>query len=351
MQPPNAFRRVAVSAAVVAVAALLQPVAPASAQQVLRFHTFVPPVSASFKNVSAWAKKVEKESGGAVKFQMYPSMQLGGKPPDLYNQTKDGVVDISYSIPGYTPGVFPRLEVFELPFVASTTYATSLAATEFYPKYLREEFKDVHPIVFWTPGEQVLHVKGKPIRRLEDLKDRKVRVPSRLVGEMLKELGAIPVGITGANITEAMIRGVVEAMTFPWSIARANKVIDNADTHTIAYTHEVILMMVMNKKSYERLPAAARKAVDANSNFPLARQFAIQWVKDDAPGVARAKKLGHEIIRLSDKERARWRDKAQPVVDQWIAQMTKAGHPAKEMVAEARRLVAKYEKEELRMKK
>lgn len=351
MQTPNAVRRLAVSAAVVAAAVLLQPIAPASAQQVLRFHTFVPPVSASFKNVSAWAKKVEKESGGAVKFQMYPSMQLGGKPPDLYTQTKDGVVDITYTIPGYSPGVFPRSEVIELPFICSTTYVCSLAFTELYFKYFVEEYKDVHPIVFWTPGEQVLHVKGKPIRTLEDLQNRKVRIPSRLVGEMLKELGAVPVGITGANITEAMLRGVVEVMTFPWSIARANKVIDSSESHTVALSHEVILMMAMNKKSYERLPPAARKAVDSNSHYPTARWFATQWVKDDQPGIQRAKKLGHEIIRLSDAERARWREKSEPVVAQWIDQMTKAGHPAKEMVAETRRLVAKYEKEEMEMKK
>ena len=45
-------------------------------------------------------------------------MQLGGTPPQLYDQARDGVADIVWTLPGYTPGRFPRIEVFELPFVA-----------------------------------------------------------------------------------------------------------------------------------------------------------------------------------------------------------------------------------------
>jgi TRAP-type transport system periplasmic protein len=45
-------------------------------------------------------------------------MQLGGAPPQLYDQARDGVADIVWTLPGNTPGRFPRIEVIELPFIA-----------------------------------------------------------------------------------------------------------------------------------------------------------------------------------------------------------------------------------------
>ena len=95
----------------------------------MRLHTFVPAVSRSFKNVTWWAKQVEKKSGGRIKIKLFPSRQLGGKPSELYDQARRGFVDIIYSLPGYSPGRFPRSEVIELPFVSGksprvTSYST-----------------------------------------------------------------------------------------------------------------------------------------------------------------------------------------------------------------------------------
>src|SRR3546814_177304 len=92
---------------------------PAAAQEVaLRIPHFLPPqapVPANF--IAPWAEKVTRESGGRIAFEIYPSMQLGGKPPALYDQARDGVVDIIWTLTGYTPGRFPGTEAFELPFV------------------------------------------------------------------------------------------------------------------------------------------------------------------------------------------------------------------------------------------
>ena len=311
-------------------------------QTTLRFHTFVPPVSSSYKNYVGWLKSIEQKSGDRLKIEAYGSMQLGGKPGDLYNQAKDGVVDVIYVLPGYTPGVFPRSATFELPFMGSSSVAQSQALQEFSGKWLKEEYKDVKPLVFHAATPALFHMKGKPIRTLEDLQGRKIRGPSAEVVTTLAALEANPVGIAGANITEAMLRGVVEGMVFPWAIANANKVIDASDSHTIASMYMPVLIGVMNKRKYDGLPADLRKLIDDNSGMPLAKQFGEQWEKDDEPGIAQAKKLGHEIIELSAAEQARWREKAAPVVKTWIDEMTAKGHPGRQLVDDARALVAKY---------
>ena len=89
----------AVLALGLAVGLLIGPLGstPSLAQEVtLRVHHFLPPPSTTHKDfIEPWARKVEAESGGRIKIEIYPSMQLGGKPPALYDQVRDGVVDTS----------------------------------------------------------------------------------------------------------------------------------------------------------------------------------------------------------------------------------------------------------------
>ena len=119
MKHTNILMTSVVAAAVVAGSLSVAP--SASAQEVtMRLHTFVPPVSRSFKNVTWWARQVEKKSGNRIKIKLFPSRQLGGKPSDLYDQARRGFVDLVYSLPGYSPGRFPRSEVIELPFWAES---------------------------------------------------------------------------------------------------------------------------------------------------------------------------------------------------------------------------------------
>jgi len=193
---------------------------PATAQQVtLRVHQFLParaPVPSNF--IAPWAKKVEADSKGRIKVELYPSMQLGGTPPQLFDQVKDGVVDVVWTLPGYTPGRFPRSEAFELPFIAGNGEQTSQAAWEYYQKHLKDELKDVHIIAVHTHGPGLLHVKGNGVRKLEDMKGLKLRGPSRQVNKLLETLGATPVGMPVPAMPDALSKGVIDGTVVPWEV-------------------------------------------------------------------------------------------------------------------------------------
>src|SRR3546814_17902078 len=114
----------AVSAPLLLAAALLSP---AGAQEVtLRIHHFLPPpapVPANF--IAPWAEKVTKASGGRIAFEIYPTMQLGGKPPAPYDQARDDVVAIIWTLPRYTPGLLPGTQAFDTAFQPPTPDANS----------------------------------------------------------------------------------------------------------------------------------------------------------------------------------------------------------------------------------
>ena len=169
----------------------------AMAQEVtLKLHQFLPAQANVPKLVlDVWADAVEKDSGGKIKVERYASMQLGGKPPELMDQAIDGVADVVWTVVGYTPGRFPQTEVFELPFMMTSPVATSLAFWDMVEADLQnEEYKDVKMLGAWVHGPGVVHtIDG--VSKLEDMKGKKVRGPTRVINDMLAELGAVPVGM------------------------------------------------------------------------------------------------------------------------------------------------------------
>ena len=150
----------------------------AQATTTLRLHHFLPPVSNMHtKMLVPWAKKVEAASGGKLVIQIFPSMQLGGTPPQLYDQARDGVADIVWTLPGSTPGRFPASETFELPFICNRKGAVNArAAQEFGNAFLADETKDVKLLSYWAHDHGLIHSR-KLVANMDDLKGMKLRFP------------------------------------------------------------------------------------------------------------------------------------------------------------------------------
>ena len=152
-----------------------------AAEFTFKIHHFVPPVApAHTKLIKPWADRIEKASNGRIKFEIYPAMQLGGKPPQLVQQVLDGVADIAWTLPGYSPGRFLKHEVFELPFMHTTTHPTNMALQDYMAKH-GDEYKDLKMLMMHVHAGQVFHSKD-PIKTAADLKGKKVRTPTRTGG-------------------------------------------------------------------------------------------------------------------------------------------------------------------------
>lgn len=320
----------------------------AHAQEVtLRIHHFLPAPAPVPKNfITPWAEKVEKESGGRIKVEVYPAMQLGGKPPALYDQAKDGVVDIVWTLPGYTPGRFPGTEAFELPFMPAKAEATSQAAWDFYEKYLKDEFADVHPIAVHVHGPGLLHVKGNGVTKLEDMQGLKLRGPTRQTTALLSALGATPIGMPVPAMPEALSKGVLDGTVIPWEVTTPLKVAELVNTHTDFDSdrglYTAFFIFAMNKAKYDSLPDDLKAVIDANSGRDTSKWVGRVMDEGDAPGIAAAEKAGNKIIKLPPEEVERWKTASAPLVDAWIEEVKAKGYDGKAMVEDAKALIAKY---------
>lgn len=326
-------------------AAALMLASGSMAQEVtMRLHQMLPPqATIPAKAITPWAEAVQEQSGGRIKIELYPAMQLGGAPPALFDQAKDGVVDVIWTVLGYTPGRFPKSEVFELPFLVTNAEASSVAFQRYVEANAMDEFEGVHLIAVHTHGPGLFHTQ-QPVTKLEDLAGMKIRGGSRIISDMLARLGAEPVGMPVPQVTEALSKGVINGTTIPWEVTPSLRVAELVKNHT-GFSGENGLYtqtfaVVMNQGTYDSLPDDLKAIIDANSGVEVARFFGRAMDQGDAAGAKIAMDMGNNIITLDEAETARWREAAQPTIDQWFADMEAAGIDGRALYEQATALVA-----------
>jgi TRAP-type C4-dicarboxylate transport system substrate-binding protein len=335
-----------------AAAALAAPALSGFAQQTvtLKFHTFMAPLSNVWLNMhKAWMDKVTKESGGRIKFEGYPAMQLGGTPVQLYDQAKDGVVDIVWTLPGNTAGRFPRIEVFELPFMMSNAEATSKAYWEYVQTVAADEFKDVQVLALQVHGPGVIHTADKPVKSVADMKGLKLRAPTRQVTKLLGILGATPVGMPLPGIPDALSKGTIGGCVIPWEVVPSVKVHELTKYHAefdpaggALYT--TTFVMAMNKAKYNSLPPDLKKVIDANSGMATSAWLGKVQQGGDVAGRKAASDHGNTIFTVSQAEAQEFRRKSRSIETDWVEDMNKKGFDGKKLLDTAKALIDKHTK-------
>lgn len=313
----------------------------------LKFHSFPPmPANSNAKFVKPWADKVAAESNGEIKVEMYASMQLGGKPPQLADQVREGVVDIIWTVAGYTPGRFPHLEAFELPFMPASAEATSQAAHEYMMTVGSKDLKDYKVLAVHVHAPGTIHTKDTLVKSASDLNGLKMRGPTRVISQMLGGLGATPVGMPVPQVAPSLSKGVIDGMVVPWEIMPSFKLHELTKSHTTLsgdrglYTAPFLLLM--NKAKYESMSDAQKKVIDDNSGMALAKLAGQLWDGFEAPARALAEKAGGEFHELSGAELDEMKAAGATLVDAWIEKANGDGLDGAALVETARSLVAKY---------
>lgn len=317
----------------------------------LKVHHFLPPNStAHAKFITPWCDKIAKESAGRLKCQIYPAMQLGGAPPQLIDQARDGIADIVWTLPGYSAGRFPATEVFELPFVTRTARGSSHALWEYLStnNLLKTEFKDVHIILAHVHDEGQLHLNGHPIRTMADFKGLKFRAPTRQTNKFLAALGATPVGMPVPAVSEALSKGVIDGAMLPWEVVPAVKVQELVKYHSetdpasrALYT--AAFVFAMNKARYDSLPPELRKVIDNNGGAATSEWVGKVWDESAVGARQLAVARGNQFNTIPMAELTKWEAVGQSVVTSWVSEVSAKGYDGKALLKSAEDLINKYD--------
>jgi len=335
--------------AAVAAPAVLRLARGEAAPLTLKLHHFFSSVAgAHARFLAPWARKVEADSAGRIRIDIFPSMQLGGAPAQLFDQARDALADIVFAAPSRTPGRFPKIEVFELPFVPSRRALVNSRAIEDYAAAnLKDEFRDIHPICFSCRDGAVLHAK-RAIASLADLKGLRLHVPSPFAADTAHALGAHGVVMPSPQVPIALAEHVIDGCLDPWDALPSLRLYDSLKAHTDfadGSLSTTTFVLAMNKAAYGRLGGELKAAIDANSGQPAAGMAGAMWDADAAAVAAIVRERGDTVAMLGAEELARWRKLTEPVIAAWLKQIGERRIDGHKLHAAARELVEKYANE------
>jgi TRAP-type transport system periplasmic protein len=305
----------------------------ALAEEELKLHSFVPPTHVIWTDViTPWSQDVARLSNNKLTVRLFPAMQLGGRPPELYRQVVQGITDATFTLPGYTSADFPMMALTELPGTATSADDGTRKLWANFDKFLAREYKDTKVLMLWNSDTASLMSKNKPIRTLEDLKGMKIRTPSAAQSAQLEALGATPIDMPVTQIYNNLDRGVIDASMIPMSAALDFKLIEVAKYFTIdAPLGRSPFLVAMNKARYDKLPADLKKVIDDTTGLQLSLKGAATYDKKNNESLEAAKK-SREVIALSGQERARWVNAFKPMIARKVEEGEKAGLPARGLV-------------------
>jgi TRAP-type C4-dicarboxylate transport system substrate-binding protein len=305
--------------------------------QELRLSTFVPPVHVIYREIlMPWSQDVAKATNGEVKVTLYPSMQLGGKPPELFRQAVDGVVDLVFTLPGYTSPAFPRTGIIELPGLKSDGLIATDMMWDLLDPYLLPDYEGTKVIALWGAEDAGLMSRGKAFRSMDDLKGLRLRAPSAAQAKQIQYMGAVPIAAPITEVYPGLERGTMDGAMVPFTTILDFRLGEVAKGFTISgpIFGRSVFLVAMNKKKYDSLSPAARAAIDKLSGRGLSRKATDVYIKRAAQAVESVRGKA-DVVTLSAAEQQRIGKVLRPIIDEWIKESEAKGVPAREMLRKA----------------
>jgi TRAP-type C4-dicarboxylate transport system substrate-binding protein len=312
----------------------------------LTFHHFLSPKAPPHTEIfEPWARHVEELSKGKLKVEIFPSMTMGGKPNELYNQVRDGSADIVFTIAGYSPGIFPRSEVFELPTMqANNSLNTALVIKENFD-LIKDDFSEVKPILVGVAGSYLLHNVDKKVEKLSDLKGLKLRSPSRTGAWYIEALGAEPVGMPLPDVPQALSKNAIDGAVLPMEIFPPYK-IQQLTKYSIELQNgggfgNSVAVILMNKKRFDSLPKELQDVIEKSAGLDLIEKYGQLMIDLEQPGKDLQVKSGGEIITLSKESSEEFNEVGKKVVKRWVKEINDKGIDGQKIVDAVRASIDK----------
>ena len=302
----------------------------------LKMASFVPPTHVIWADVlTPWAKEIQDKSGGKLTVRGFPSMQLGGKPPELYRQVVQGIADVVFTLPGYTSSDFPMMALTELPGTAESAEDGTRKLWRHFDKFLARDFKEAKVLGLWNSDSDGIMSREKPVRKLEDVKGMKIRTPSAAQAAQIAAMGATPIPMPITQVYNSLERGVIDAAMVPASVGLDFKVIEVAKyyTYNAPLGHSPFLV-AMNSKRYESLSPDLKKIIDDTTGLQMSLKGANLYDRQNKATLEAIRKdPSKELILLSTDEKARWLKNFASLIRTSAEQAEKAGLPGKALAA------------------
>ncbi|VEF46647.1 TRAP system periplasmic protein [Bacillus freudenreichii] len=308
----------------------------------LTYAFFAPAGTFPAVQMEEWKTRLEERTDGKVEVELFPGGALL-EANNMYDGVANGTADIGLTSTSYEPGRFPLLAISDMPSGYANAKSASHVTADLVEKYPPEPLKDFKIITTFATEPAYIQSK-KPIASMKDLKGKQLRIAGALT-PIMEELGAAPVGMSQAEVPEALQTGVVEGYVSSREILKDTKLAEMVGYVTDYPLALNTFIAVMNKDKWDSLPEDVQQVIE-ELNREMTEftgdyldnhvQESIVWSQDTHD---------LEIVKLSDSEKKAWDGRLDAMQEEYVEKIEKEGHPAKEYLEDMRSLIEKYNEE------
>lgn len=316
-----------------------------AAEVTLRLHHFLPAMAPVQRNIfEPWAQEIAEASDGRIEIQIFPSMQLGGKPPQLADQAKGGIADIAWTLPVYTPDRFLLAETMALPFMVTTAEKSSIAMQTLMDEFGTAEYAGLKPLAFHTHAGGKFHMRDAPVVTAADLKGKQIRSPNQSTGQLLSALGAEPVFFPVTDMIVGLSNGVIDGCCLPYEVVPAFKLqeltrFSSEPAPAARGLYSNTFALVMNQGVYDGLPEDLRGVIDNASGHALSRRMGQSFDTFETGGRGVVEKQGNQINEIAAAEVESWRPLVAPIYAEWQKKLDDNGFDGAAVLRRANELL------------
>ena len=313
----------------------------AAAQTTIRVASFTPEGATGVQHVMIpWMEAAAAELGDEVEMVPFWGGALGPNPFDQFDLVRDGVVDVAWVLPGYTPGQFPQLQVTELPFTVESAEEASVVGWRLHEEGLIGGLDGVHVLTVWAPDVTNIHLV-EPVENLEALEGASLRTAGSTQAIFVDEMGGAPQTLGSTEANEAMGRGTIDGQLQGWT---GMKTFGGFAVSNGAYRVPLgasPFLLLINGDLWESLSPEVQEVMTRHGGEALARAGGRAYDEATAAIVAEQEAEGYAVHEASPEDVARYQDDYAEVYDRWVAE-TENGE---EVLAAYRRLIDEYRAE------
>jgi TRAP-type C4-dicarboxylate transport system substrate-binding protein len=210
--------------------------------------------------VKPFVDAVNTEARGQIEIETYFSGALGKDPAEQPRLLLDGTADIAYVVTGLTGNRFADNAIIEMPGLFSNMRESVAVFNHLMAANALQGYDDYAVIGAYVTEPETIH-SNIPITSLNDLKGKRLRVNNPGEAAALEKLGARPVFLQVTKISEAIGNGSIDG-----ALVNPSPLVDYGIKRVATY-HYLLgisgapLMVLMNRKTFNRLPESAQAII------------------------------------------------------------------------------------------
>ncbi|MCB1398001.1 MAG: TRAP transporter substrate-binding protein DctP [Rhodobacteraceae bacterium] len=304
-----------------AVAALMLGAQGAAAETVLRFANFEPPQAVSQAQIfTPWADYIAEASEGRLRIEFYAGGALGPDPRAQLDLVTNGVADIAWVFPFFTPAQFPQTGLAELPMEIPDAVTGTAAMNALFDRGLLHEGLDrVTPLGIFSAPPGIYFMDFEP-QSLDDLRGRRAAASGPIRNQIMENLGLVPVGgVNVGNMAESLSRGTIDVGQMNFTAAHTFRVNDVAHHAVAIDAGASMLFVLINNAVLERLsPEDQQVLIDGRAVLEELWNTVIGDAERQAEEAFRAEE-GRSVLDFTPEELDALKQSLAPITDAWVA--------------------------------